>query len=201
MANAESLVIATDGSCLTNPGFAGWAWFINENSWASGAITHGTNQVAELSAVLMALQDAPLDINVTILSDSQYAINCADKWVKSWRKNKWKTRSGDEVKNQNLIRPISERLSERASKDSTTMFEWVKGHSGHPLNEAADVRCGEAARLSRSGSEDGERFGPGFKTVQILSPTSALQVAVRQPESRPQGASLDLRDLGNWANR
>ena len=34
------------------PGPAGWAWYIDNDHWASGGWTHGTNNMGELKAVL-----------------------------------------------------------------------------------------------------------------------------------------------------
>ena len=39
-------------------------------------------------------------------------------------------------------------------------FEWVKGHAGHPLNEAADERARAAATAHRDGLPVAR--GPGF---------------------------------------
>ena len=31
------IVVATDGSCLTNPGPGGWCWYADDDRWAAGA--------------------------------------------------------------------------------------------------------------------------------------------------------------------
>ena len=50
------ITAAADGSSLSNPGPAGWAWYINDDIWAAGGWEHGTNNMGELMAVLDLLQ-------------------------------------------------------------------------------------------------------------------------------------------------
>lgn len=46
------IVAAADGSSLNNPGPAGWAWYIDDDTWAAGGWPRGTNNMGELKAVL-----------------------------------------------------------------------------------------------------------------------------------------------------
>ena len=63
------IVAAADGSSLDNPGPAGWAWYIDDDTWAAGGWPRGTNNMGELKAVLDVLR-ATRDANepLTILS-------------------------------------------------------------------------------------------------------------------------------------
>jgi ribonuclease HI len=55
---STSLTIGTDGSCLKNPGGpSGWAWVTEHGDYQYGSIPSGTNQVAELEALLRALRE------------------------------------------------------------------------------------------------------------------------------------------------
>ncbi|MEX1242569.1 MAG: RNase H family protein, partial [Cutibacterium acnes] len=84
------IVAAADGSSLDNPGPAGWAWYIDDDTWAAGGWPRGTNNMGELKAVLdvlRATRDA--DEPLTILCDSQYAINCCTKWIPGWKRKGW----------------------------------------------------------------------------------------------------------------
>ena len=49
------ITAAADGSSLHNPGPAGWAWYIDDATWAAGGWPKGTNNMGELKAVLEAL--------------------------------------------------------------------------------------------------------------------------------------------------
>jgi ribonuclease HI len=54
-----------------------------------------------------------------------------------------------------LLRQIDEAIVGRQYR-----FEWVRGHVGHPLNEAADVRARGAAEAFQRGREC--PAGPGY---------------------------------------
>lgn len=194
----DVVTVATDGSCLTNPGFAGWAWVVSGDTiWQSGAIAHGTNQVAELSALMNALTGIPADVPLLIQADSQYAIKCASVWLPSWKRNGWKTASGGEVKNQQLIRAIDAALMERKDAGGRVKFEWVRGHNGHALNEQADVLCGLAAREAKAGAIDGTVYGPGWEWDSGESGISTPPRNGVNVQPSPPVAN-DLRLFDNW---
>ncbi|NLV79024.1 MAG: ribonuclease HI [Rhodococcus sp.] len=138
------IIVSTDGSCLRNPGGAiGWAWVNHEGPTASGGERSGTNQIAELRALLEALRAHPGAEPMIIESDSQYAIKCASEWLPGWKRKGWKTASGAPVKNLDLVRDIDRALTERTGP---VRFRWVRGHVGNHFNEVADKLAGEAAR-------------------------------------------------------
>jgi ribonuclease HI len=43
---------------------------------------------------------------IKIVSDSEYSIKCCSIWVQQWKNNNWKTKSGDDVKNKDIIESI-----------------------------------------------------------------------------------------------
>lgn len=140
-------VVATDGSCLQNPGGrSAWAWVRDDGVKAAGFIPAGTNQIAELAAILEALKAHRDVTDLTIESDSQYAISCTTEWIHGWKRRGWKNSAGKAVKNQDLIRAID---AEMTARDTAPVFVKVKGHAAagtHPMNEAADILAGETAR-------------------------------------------------------
>jgi len=97
-----------------------------------------TNQRAELTAIQRALDMAPRDRQVTIYSDSNYAIKCVTEWFISWRRNGWVASSKKPVENRDLVEAILTRIEEREALGSRTKFQWLKGHDGDPGNVAAD---------------------------------------------------------------
>ena len=105
-----------------------------------------TNQRAELTAVLRALDTVPRDRDVTIVTDSQYAKDCVTVWYVNWRKNGWKTSAGKPVENKDLVESVLYKIEERNALGSQTSFEWIKGHDNHPGNEAADRLAVNGAR-------------------------------------------------------
>lgn len=85
-----------------------------------------------------------------IFTDSQYAINCVVSWAPGWEKKGWVTAQGEEVKNQDLIKAIRERLQEREAAGTQTVFKWVKGHANDAGNSAADALAVQGAKAAKA---------------------------------------------------
>jgi ribonuclease HI len=142
-----TIVAAADGSALGNPGPSGWAWYVDDERWSAGGWPHGTNNMGELMAVIDLLEStAHLDDDLRILCDSQYVINSVAKWMPGWKRKGWRKSDGSPVLNRELL----ERL-DRGLQGRSYTFEWVKGHAGHDLNEAADARARAAATAYQTG--------------------------------------------------
>ncbi|WP_166824677.1 ribonuclease H family protein [Brevibacterium limosum] len=166
-----TIIAAADGSALGNPGPAGWAWYIDDTSWHAGGWKNATNNRGELMAVLDLLRStAGSDDDLKIYCDSQYVINALTKWMAGWKRKGWKKADGKEVLNKDLLASLDEALSGR-----TVEFEWVKGHSNHELNEAADDRARAAATAFQKGTTVPE--GPGFVPAGTSSSTPADESA------------------------
>ncbi|MDR3116253.1 MAG: ribonuclease HI [Bifidobacteriaceae bacterium] len=159
-------IVSTDGSSLSNPGPIGWAWADREGNFDCGGYSRGTNQIAELTALLQALQAFGNVPELLIESDSQYAINCASVWVHSWRRNGWRGANKKQVSNINLIRTISDEMIKR---NDDVKFKWVKGHAGDPFNEKVDTLANSAAKKWQAGEEIG-----GIPEVALLDINSKL---------------------------
>lgn len=97
-----------------------------------------TNQRAELTAILRAIDIAPRHRDVTIVTDSRYSIDCVTVWFVNWRRNNWMTRDKKPVENKDLVESILIKIEERNDLKVKTLFEWVKGHNKDPGNEEAD---------------------------------------------------------------
>ncbi|WP_138444591.1 ribonuclease HI family protein [Sinomonas susongensis] len=183
-----TITAAADGSALGNPGPAGWAWYIDENRWHAGGWPHGTNNQGELMAVLDLFRSTahvphePL----RILCDSQYVINCVTKWMPNWKRRGWKKADGKPVLNVDLLRQIDEELAGR-----TYTFEWVKGHAGHALNEAADERARACATAFQAGAAP--VVGPGFDgSLPRELPAAAPRAVPEPPAQAPEPVQDDL---------
>ena len=178
-----TIVAAADGSALGNPGPAGWAWYVDEDHWESGGWPHGTNNMGELTAVLRLLEaTADLDEDLIVYCDSTYAINTITKWMAGWKKRGWRKGDGKPVMNLDIVQALDEAMAGRRVR-----FEWVKGHAGHPLNEAADRLANAAAVAYREGS--GGVAGPGYGGV---GPTRTGYDAVAVTDPDPEEDFLDL---------
>ena len=152
------ITAAADGSALGNPGPAGWAWYVDDDCWAAGGWPHATNNQGELTAVLELFRaTAHLDDELHVQCDSQYVINTVTKWMAGWKRKGWRKADGKAVMNVELLQEIDEAIAGRRYR-----FEWVKGHIGHPLNEAADTRARAVAEAYQRGREIPS--GPGWSS-------------------------------------
>lgn len=118
-----------------------------------------TNQRAELTAVSRALDIAPRHRQVTIYTDSKYAIDCVTNWYVKWRQNGWVNAKGKPVENQDLIRGVRDYIEEREMLGVGTWFVWVKGHANDEGNIAADKLAVDGAYMRREVEGDVEREG------------------------------------------
>jgi len=164
-----TIIAAADGSALGNPGPMGWAWYIDDNSWAAGGAPYGTNNIGELTAVLELLRaTAHTDDDLLIHCDSRYVIDSITKWMPGWKKKGWKKADGKPVMNLEIVQALDREITGRKVR-----FEWVKGHAGHPLNEAADSRANGAAKAYQSGAP--VKSGPGFAgSIPAAAPAPAV---------------------------
>jgi ribonuclease HI len=157
------IVAAADGSSLSNPGPAGWAWYIDPARWAAGGWPRGTNNMGELMAVLDLLrQSRGAEERLHVLCDSQYAINVCTTWLPAWKRRQWRKSDNKPILNLDLVQALDAELTSRQ-----VTFEWVKGHAGHFLNEAADERARAAAEAYRRSQPPDS--GPGFGAATGLS--------------------------------
>lgn len=183
-------VVAVDGSALGNPGPAGWAWYVDENCWAAGGWPSSSNNRGELTALLELLKaTASTNEELHVLADSQYVINSVTKWMSGWKKRGWRKSDKSPVLNADLMQAIDEAISGRK-----VSFEWVRGHSGHPLNEAADDKARAAATAYQR--HNSVESGPGWtrgenKGTTTTAPGSA-QGSTAVPGSA-QGANFPSR--------
>ena len=160
-----TIIAAADGSALGNPGPAGWAWYVNDSCWRAGGWPHGTNNQGELMAVLDLFRSTAHvpDEDLRILCDSQYVINCITKWMPGWKRKGWRKADGKPVLNVDLLKDIDQAIIGRKYT-----FEWVKGHAGHDLNEAADERARAVATAFQLGTA--APSGPGYPGAGEAAP-------------------------------
>ncbi len=185
MNSTQEIIAAADGSALGNPGPAGWAWYIDDNHWASGGWAHGTNNMGELKAVLdlfEATASRP-EAKLRVYCDSQYVINSLTKWMPGWKKKGWKKSDGKPVLNRDLLEALDAALAGRDYE-----FIWVKGHAGHELNEKADSLANGAARAYQEGREPAHGPGFGVSAEPAAEPAAAPVVEesiVNAPAAEP----------------
>ena len=183
-------VVAVDGSALGNPGPAGWAWYVDENCWAAGGWPSSSNNRGELTALLELLKaTASTNEELHVLADSQYVINSVTKWMSGWKKRGWRKSDKSPVLNADLMQAIDEAISGRK-----VSFEWVRGHSGHPLNEAADDKARAAATAYQR--HVSVESGPGWTRGENKGTTTTAPGSAQGSTALPgsaQGANFPSR--------
>jgi len=129
--------IYTDGACRGNPGPGGWGAILIYETYRKeikGGSLLTTNNIMELTAVIEALSILKFSSNIVLTTDSNYVKNGITKWIHNWKAKGWKTANKKPVKNKELWLKL-----DNLSSDHTIDWQWVKGHSGHPENERADL--------------------------------------------------------------
>ena len=132
----------TDGACSGNPGPGGWGvlllakdgeTIVKQRKLNGGAATTTNNQM-ELLAAINALETLERPSQITIVTDSAYVKNGVTQWLHNWKRNGWKTASKKPVKNVELWQQL-----DTAQARHKVTWIWVKGHAGHPENDAVDA--------------------------------------------------------------
>jgi len=132
----KQITIYTDGACRGNPGPGGWGALLLYNSTEkilSGAELETTNNRMELSAAIQALAALREGCQIDLYTDSKYVQKGITEWIIAWKRRGWKKADKSPVKNVDLWQALDEEIG----KHQVT-WHWVKGHSGHPLNDRAD---------------------------------------------------------------
>src|SRR5687768_11382866 len=110
----KKVTIYTDGGCQGNPGVGGWAAILahgEKRKELSGGAPATTNNRMELLASIEALATLKEPCEVELVTDSQYLRQGVTTWIHSWKRNGWKTKTKEPVKNSDLWRRLDECVS------------------------------------------------------------------------------------------
>lgn len=138
----EPVVIYTDGACSGNPGPGGWGAILiygDQCKEISGGEAETTNNRMELTAAISALEALKQPRHVELHTDSEYVMKGITQWIHGWKRNGWKTKSREPVKNVELWQRLDE-----ARQRHQIDWRWVRGHAGHAENERADELARDA---------------------------------------------------------
>ncbi len=125
---------AFDGGASPNPGPGGWGIVLPDDSERCGGEPRTTNNRMELTGAIRLLEATRGPLRA--IGDSRYVIEGITRWIAGWRKRGWQTVSKSPVENRDLW----ERL-DALTRGREIVWERVRGHSGHPLNERCDRLC------------------------------------------------------------
>ena len=150
------VAIYADESCLgngregSNPGGAAGVIeyqpptggpLVRFDYWISEPAT--TNNRMALRSAIEALRIVSRKgrrVRILFTSDSQYLVTGMTEWLDNWKARGWRRKSGD-VENVDLWQQ-ADTLRNRHE----LLWEWVRGHAGHPQNEYANYLAMRAAR-------------------------------------------------------
>lgn len=137
---AGAAVVYADGACSGNPGPAGLGVVVIDGDTRherSEYLGHGTNNIAELTAIARALELLPDRERAAVIhTDSQYSIGVLTRG--------WKAKA-----NQELVAQLKAALATRPK----VRLVYVPGHSGVVLNERADELARRAIEERASRTE------------------------------------------------
>ncbi|MCR4941635.1 MAG: ribonuclease HI [Campylobacter sp.] len=140
----KTICLFSDGSCLKNPGFGGWAYILEYKGVSKemcGAQADTTNNQMELRAVIEGLKALKEPCKVELFTDSSYVANSINLWLGGWLAKNFKN-----VKNSDLWREYLAVSSKHSVKAN-----WLKAHNGHPQNERCDTLARQSAEKLQKG--------------------------------------------------
>lgn len=141
------VIIHTDGACSGNPGPGGWGAILKFGAVEKelkGGESQTTNNRMELMAAIVALEALTRDCEVDLYTDSQYLRGGVTAWIHNWKRNGWRTADRKAVKNVDLWQRLEAALAHHQVR-----WHWVRGHSGHDMNERADQLAREGLAEAR----------------------------------------------------
>ncbi len=149
----KKVVIHSDGACHGNPGPGGWAAILEygpHNRELSGGVPATTNNRMELQAAIEALTVLKEPCAVEFYTDSEYVKSGVSAWLSNWKRNGWRTKAKQPVKNGDLWRALDSQASKHQVK-----WHWLKGHAGHVGNERCDkLANAEIAKIKKAFSPE-----------------------------------------------
>jgi len=145
----NQIQIYTDGACKGNPGLGGWGAVLmsdgtDKELFGGEAVT--TNNRMELMAVIEALGALKRPCHVVLYLDSEYVRKGITEWIAGWKSRGWRTAAKQEVKNVDLWKRLDTAVFGAGHRIE---WRWVKGHSGDPGNERADMLANRGVDLAR----------------------------------------------------
>jgi ribonuclease HI len=200
----SKIQIATDGSCIQQGGFAkgddtdrpGASGFVARmpDGTIVGRATpyaNGTIGTMEIKGLLMGLEFAAAVADrtqerIAIKCDSQFVVNGFNDWLKGWAAKGYHKKGGlTSAEDWRAIDALKQSLGDRVS------VEWVKGHSGDPLNDRVDAIVNGAAR-SQKAFDDTHLVLGSAEAVRAPSALDPLEnrIVFAAPGSTSTGRSI-----------
>jgi ribonuclease HI len=199
----ESITIYTDGSCLNNgkynarSGSGIWVSAENERNKKIRIPGHQqSNQIAEITAILVALQQTEPYIPITFITDSKYAIDGLTKHIDQWEDKGW-----IDIANSEYLKATLYHLRKRSAQ---TSFIWTKGHNGNQGNEQADRLALEGVNKLTEDQLDlsiPDEWNLQGAKISSISQSLAYKGIKKQNETKnpPRRATTSNLDIARYA--
>jgi len=143
---SPEILLYTDGSSRGNPGPGGYGVILHLNNTnyykeLSQGYRKTTNNRMELLAVIVGLETLTKEnLSVLVVSDSKYVVDSVSKgWVFGWEKKGFAGKKNPDLWKRFL----------KIYRKHQVKFQWIKGHSNHPMNERCDFLAVEASKKSK----------------------------------------------------
>ncbi len=181
--DGSSLEVATDGSCTNNGDAnarAGAGVFVGEGHALNKSIRlpasmEQSNQTGEAVATLTAASTPAKNTRVTHITDSKTVMDSLTRW-------RQKNEDSGYILQKNA--PITQAIvAQLRMRKAHSIFRWVKGHEGHPGNEAADKLAAYGAMKS-IGNEVSLTIPPQFALTGAKLPCITQKLAYKAIRAR-----------------
>lgn len=146
----KKIEIYTDGSCLNNPGFGGWAYilyFKEHQKQESGSESNTTNNRMELLAIIKALEALKEPCEISLFSDSNLMVQSINCWLNTWVAKNFKGKKNVDLWQRYL----------NLAKAHKITAHWVKAHSINEKNQKCDFLARQAALKLKESYEKASR--------------------------------------------
>lgn len=134
----KQVCIYSDGSCFPNPGPGAWCAIIiyvdGTRTVLTGMEAGTTSNRMELTGVIEALSQFRKSTEIQLYVDSDYVRRGFTEWLPGWVKADWLTTMGQPIKNKDLWLELI-----KLCELHKVTFNWIKGHSGHPIHDKCDT--------------------------------------------------------------
>jgi ribonuclease HI len=153
----NSLVVFTDGACLSNGRFnanASWAvvWPDHPECDQSGRVPTppvATNNRGELMAIIKAFEiakeklDPTGEVPMTIYTDSMLMMNTVTTWLRRWKQNGWRKGNNDPAANTDMLIKLDALMEHRKK----VKIYYVRAHTGK--KDWASLNNDKADKMAR----------------------------------------------------
>jgi ribonuclease HI len=191
MEGGKVLTLYCDGSARPNPGMGGLGIYGKDDAGNEFDIFGHvgnvvTNNRAELLAYIRVLELllAGHWVEAHVYFDSRYVLDGAERHLRGWRKNGWKTKEGNAISNMDMWQTIDSLQQAVKQRKIRLVYHWVKGHSDDPGNERADQNANRGRLAAEKKIEE--------LVIQVKGTEESTDPSVAEAKpSKPKPASYN----------